>query len=58
MKSKISFFNKTIFKKNVTLYWPIWALYTLILIIAQPLMLWSDFYYSHFYDIIYSERQN
>ena len=57
MKSKISFFNKTIFKKNMTLYWPIWALYTLILIIAQPLLLWSDFYYSHFYDAYpYIER--
>ena len=40
MKSKISFFNKTIFLKNVTLYWPIWGIYTLISIIMQPFLLW------------------
>lgn len=40
MKSKISFFNKTIFWKNVTLYWPIWAIYTLLAFIYQPIILW------------------
>ena len=40
MKSKISFFNKTIFGKNVTLYWPIWGIYTLVLFICQPIALW------------------
>ena len=40
MKSKISFFNKTIFLKNVTLYWPIWGIYTLISVIMQPALLW------------------
>ena len=40
MKSKISFFNKTIFWKNVTLYWPIWGIYTLALFISQPVTLW------------------
>ncbi len=40
MKSKISFFNKTIFWKNVTLYWPIWGIYTLVLFICQPIALW------------------
>ena len=40
MKSKNSFFNKTIFLKNVTLYWPIWAVYTLISVIMQPFLLW------------------
>lgn len=40
MKSKISFFNKTIFWKNVTLYWPIWGIYTLVLFISQPIALW------------------
>ena len=40
MKSKISFFNKTIFWKNVTLYWPIWGIYTLISFICQPIALW------------------
>ena len=40
MKSKISFFNKTIFMKNVTLYWPIWGIYTLISVVMQPAPLW------------------
>ena len=40
MKSKISFFNKTIFMKNVTLYWPIWGIYTLISVVMQPGLLW------------------
>ncbi len=40
MKSKISCFNKTIFLKNVTLYWPIWGLYLLYLMIAVPGSLW------------------
>lgn len=40
MKSKISFFNKTIFMKNMTLYWPIWGIYTLIAVIMQPALLW------------------
>lgn len=44
MKSKISFFNKTIFWKNVTLYWPIWGAYTLILVFCQPFMLWISEY--------------
>ena len=43
MKSKISFFNKTIFVKNATLYWPIWAIYTLILLISQPIILWFSY---------------
>ena len=33
MKSKTSFFNKTLFLKNITLFWPIWALYTFIIMI-------------------------
>lgn len=40
MKSKISFFNKAIFLKNVTLYWPIWGIYTLFLLFAMPFSLW------------------
>lgn len=40
MKLKNSFFNKTIFKKNVTLYWPIWGIYTVIAVIMQPFLLW------------------
>lgn len=40
MKSKISFFNKTIYFKNITLYWPIWGLYQLCLLLSGPAMLW------------------
>lgn len=50
MKLKKSFFNKTIFWKNVTLYWPIWGLYTVLLIFLQPVMFWSSCYYSKYYD--------
>lgn len=49
MKSKISFFNKTIFWKNVTLYWPIWGLYTLLCFVFQPIMLWITNNMDYFY---------
>ncbi len=48
MKSKTSFFNKTIFMKNVTLYWPLWGLYTIILLGMQSFLIWADFYTSQF----------
>ncbi len=31
MNSKRSFFNKTIFRKNVSRFWPVWAFYTVVL---------------------------
>lgn len=37
---KMSFFNKTIFKKNITLYWPIWGIYTFLLLCFVPGVLW------------------
>ena len=40
MKSKISFFNKTIFLKNVTLYWPIWGVYAFFVLMYQPIIYW------------------
>ena len=40
MKSKISFFNKTIFEKNMTLFWPVWVIYTLLLLFRIPFSLW------------------
>ena len=39
MKSKISFFNKTIFWKNVSLYWPIWGIYGFFVLVYQPIVL-------------------
>ena len=36
MKSGTSFFNSTLFRKNLTRYWPIWALYAIVWIYALP----------------------
>lgn len=40
MKSKTSSFNTTIFKKNLTHYWPIWIVYLCYLIVVVPLSIW------------------
>ena len=37
MRSKISFFNRTIFRKNITHFWPIWALYSILCIWSMPI---------------------
>lgn len=39
MQSRRSFFNKTIFKKNIIRFWPVWGIYTLILLYMLPLKL-------------------
>ena len=36
MKSGTSFFNSTLFQKNLTRYWPVWALYAIVWIYALP----------------------
>lgn len=41
MKSKTSFFNKAIFKKNIALYWPIWVCYLLYGVAKLGGGLWS-----------------
>lgn len=41
MKSKISCFNKTIFKKNLTLYWPLWTAYLVMLLAMVPVNLYQ-----------------
>lgn len=43
MKSKTSFINKTMLQKNVKLYWPIWTLYTIVLLLNGPFSMWSRF---------------
>lgn len=48
MKSKKSFFNKTIFRKNVILYWPLWAVYTVFLFCMQPGVIWVYNYNANF----------
>lgn len=57
MKSKISFFNKTIFLKNVTLYWPIWGVYTLFVLISQPILFWISNSMSPRYDQFTDEQK-
>ena len=43
MKSKISFINRTMLQKNVKLFWPIWTLYTIVLLLNGPVSMWSRF---------------
>ena len=38
MRSKTSFFNKTIYRKNLTRFAPVWVLYTLCLVMGVALM--------------------
>ena len=42
MKSKTSCFNKTIFKKNITHFWPIWLVYIGYLLFILPINLWLN----------------
>lgn len=39
MQSKTSYFNKTIFKKNIGHFWPIWTAYLLLLLLLEPFTL-------------------
>lgn len=41
MKSKTSCFNPTIFKKNITHFWPIWAAYLACLLLVEPVSIWQ-----------------
>ncbi len=53
MKSKTSCFNRTILKKNVTHYWPLWASYLGILLLVVPFNIWqmtADEWYYEYYD--------
>lgn len=49
MKSKTSCFNTTIFKKNMTHYWPIWALYLCYLMVIMPFNLWMMISQNRYY---------
>ena len=40
MQSKTSFFNKTIFFKNITRFWPIWVSYLLVCLYRLPMRLY------------------
>ena len=39
MRSATSFFNKTLFTKNIKRFWFIWALYSVVLLFAMPINL-------------------
>ena len=41
MKSKTSCFNKTIFLKNITHFWPIWLMITFWNIFIMPFMIYN-----------------
>ncbi len=41
MKSKTSCFNFTIFKKNITHFWPIWMAYLAYLLLSEPVVIWQ-----------------
>ncbi len=49
MKSKKSFINKTILEKNVKLYWPIWTLFTVVLLVQGPLSMWCGYRSAQYY---------
>ena len=58
MKSKTFCFNKTIFKKNMTHFWPLWALYTCYLIFVLPVSLWLNMQsYAHMEGYVQSQKQ-
>lgn len=46
MQLKTSYLNKTIFKKNMTRFWPVYVIYTLIMIFIMPVSIWSRMPYS------------
>lgn len=59
MKSKTSCFNRTIFRKNFTQYWPLWVLYLGFLLLIEPVQIWqtatNDWFYlesDSMYDVI------
>lgn len=43
MKSKTSFFNRTVYWKNLILFWPIWGCFLLYELFQGPLYLWMHF---------------
>ncbi len=51
MKSKTFCFNRTIFMKNFTHFWPLWTLYLICLLLMIPVSLWQgasqDWYYGY-----------
>ena len=50
MQSKISFFNPTIYKKNLTRFWPFALVYLIYLIVAHPLVIYTAFKQMMYYN--------
>lgn len=46
--SRISFFNKTVFKRNLHGYWPLWAVYLGSLLLIIPIPLYTNLRYGYF----------
>ena len=44
MKSRTSYFNKTLFLKNTTRFWPVWTLYLVIWILMMPVTIMNNDY--------------
>ena len=56
MSSKTSFFNKTVFLKNIRQFWPLWGTYLGILLLTSPLILYN--YYNVIPDVsVYQLRE-
>ena len=56
MSSKTSFFNKTVFLKNMRQFWPLWGTYLGILLLTAPLVLYN--YYNVIPDVsVYQLRE-
>lgn len=61
MKSKISCFNRTIFKKNLTHFWPLWLAYAGYMIIILPASIWqrmSITYVDDYYNVTSRQLSN
>ena len=41
MKSRTSFFNPTVLKKDITRFAPLWGLYTVFMLLAV-FLIWAD----------------
>lgn len=54
MRSRTSFFNGTIFKKNITHYWPVWIVFFLYLICVIPVAI---FFRTSYMDASYTAEE-
>lgn len=58
MKSKTSYFNKAIFHKNFTLYWPLWGMYSLLMLFIMPLAIELNFYQMRLWAVVEEANRN